>query len=145
MAVKMYKVVNGLDHEILVKAWYMYSENDREGQNGLHTCYKTGSYYRVQMSHSMTKPTKWRAASKDSDQPGHLPSLIRVFAVRMKKHWVLSYLKSAQRRLWSDWVDAQADLSLRYPHGHFVGFVMRWLKCHLKADEPVRFTECHSC
>ena len=28
---------------------------------------------------------------KDSDQPGHLPSLIRVFAVRMKKCWVLSY------------------------------------------------------
>ena len=29
--------------------------------------------------------------SEDSDQPGHLPSLIRVFAVRMKKPWVLSY------------------------------------------------------
>ena len=26
-----------------------------------------------------------RAPSKDSDQPGHPPSLIRVFAVRMKK------------------------------------------------------------
>ena len=32
--------------------------------------------------------------SKDSDQPGHLPSLIRVFAVRMKKAWVLNYLLS---------------------------------------------------
>ena len=31
------------------------------------------------------------APSEDSDQPGHPPSLIRVFAVRMKKHWVLSY------------------------------------------------------
>ena len=29
-----------------------------------------------------------------------------------------------QRRLWSDWVDAQADLSLRWAHSHFVGFVM---------------------
>ena len=28
---------------------------------------------------------------KDSDQPGHSPSLIRVFAVHMKKHRVLSY------------------------------------------------------
>ena len=28
--------------------------------------------------------------SKDSDQPGIPPSLIRVFAVRMKKAWVLS-------------------------------------------------------
>ena len=39
------------------------------------------------------------APSEDSDQPRHLPSLIRVFAVRMMKHWVLSYPLSAQRRL----------------------------------------------
>ena len=32
-------------------------------------------------------------------------------------HW-------AQRRLWSDWADAQADLSLRWAQSHFVGFVM---------------------
>ena len=51
------------------------------------------------------------APSEDSDQPGHPPSLIRVFAVRMKKAWVLSYPLNAQRRLWSDWADAQADLS----------------------------------
>ena len=38
-----------------------------------------------------------RAPSED--QPGHPPILIRVFAVRMKKAWVLSYLLSAQRRL----------------------------------------------
>ena len=31
------------------------------------------------------------APSEDSDQPGHPPSLIRVFAFRMKKAWVLSY------------------------------------------------------
>ena len=64
------------------------------------------------------------APSEDSDQPGHLPSLIRVFAVRMKKAWVLSYPLRARRRLWSDWADAQADLSLRWVHSHFVGFVM---------------------
>ena len=67
------------------------------------------------------------APSEDSDQLGHLPSRIRVFAVRMKKAWVLSYPLSAQRRLWSDWADAQADLSLRWAHSHFVGFVMRRL------------------
>ena len=39
------------------------------------------------------------APSEDSDQPGHPPSLIRVFAVRMKKAWVLGYPLSAQRRL----------------------------------------------
>ena len=51
------------------------------------------------------------APSEDSDQPWHLPSLIRVFAVIMKKSWVLSYLLSAQRRLWSDWADGRADPS----------------------------------
>ena len=69
------------------------------------------------------------APSEDSDQPGHPPSLIRVFAVRMKKAWILSYQLSAQRSLWSDWADAQADLSLRWAHTHFVGFVMSWLSC----------------
>ena len=28
---------------------------------------------------------------------------------------------------WSDWADAQADLSLLWAHTHFVGFVMRQL------------------
>ena len=68
------------------------------------------------------------ASSEDSDQAGHPPSLIRVFAVRMKIAWVHSYPLSAQRRLWSDWADAQADLSLRWAHTHFVGFVMSRLK-----------------
>ena len=51
--------------------------------------------------------------NEDPDQPGHPPSLIRVFAVRMKKAWVLSYPLSAQRRLWSDWA---TDLSLTWAH-----------------------------
>ena len=65
--------------------------------------------------------------SEDSEQPEHPPSLFRVFAVRIKKAWVLSYPLSAQRRPWSDWADAQADLSLRWVHSHFVGFVTRRL------------------
>ena len=51
-------------------------------------------------------------SSEGSDQPGHPPSLIRVFAVCMKKPWFLSYLLSTQRRLWSNWADVQADQSL---------------------------------
>ena len=48
----------------------------------------------------MTKPNKMACEpSEDSDQPWQPPSLIRVFAVRMKKAWVLSYPLSAQRRL----------------------------------------------
>ena len=62
------------------------------------------------------------APSEDSDQPGHPPSLIRVFAVCMKKAWVLSYPLSAQRRLWLPrliWVLAGCTV-------HFVCFVMLW-------------------
>ena len=54
-----------------------------------------------------------------------------IFTVRMKKPWVLSYPLSAQRRLWSDWVDAQADQSLRWAHTYFVGFVMSWFMCFI--------------
>ena len=50
-----------------------------------------------------------------------------VFAVRMKKPWVLSYTLSEQRRLWSDWVDAHADLSLCWAHIPFCWF------CHVVA------------
>ena len=82
----------------------------------------------VHMSHDMTKPTKWLCAQRRL-RSSLMPRLIRVFAVRMKKPWVLSYPLSAQRRLWSDWADAQADLNLRWAHTHFVGFVMSWLTC----------------
>ena len=50
--------------------------------------------------------------SEVSDQPGHPPSLIRVFAVCLKKAWVLSYLLSA----------------------HFVGFVMLRLNFYLQCS-----------
>ena len=65
------------------------------------------------------------APSEDPDQPGHPPKLIIVVTIRIKKPRVLSY---ARRRLWSDWADAQADLSLLWAHSHFVGFVMRRLR-----------------
>ena len=104
---------------------------------------------KMNLSHLVTKLTKWHVrpaktqislgicpiwSESSLSQPAHPPSLIIVFDVRMKKAWVLSYSLSAQRRLWSDWVDAQADLSLCWAHSHFVGFIMRqlisiWSKC----------------
>ena len=39
------------------------------------------------------------APSEDSDHSGHPPSLIRVFAVCMKKHQIISYPLSAWGRL----------------------------------------------
>ena len=63
--------------------------------------------------------------------------LTRVFAVRKKKAWILNYPLSTQQRAWSDWAHAQADLSLRWAHSHFVGFVMRRLKFCKKCIRPV--------
>ena len=86
--------------------------------------------------------------SEGSDQPGHSPSLIRVFAVRMKKARVLSYLLSVQRRLWSDWADAEADLSLRWAHSHCVGFVtrrLRWSMCFTYICIFILYAYCLSC
>ena len=53
------------------------------------------------------------APSEDSDQSGHPPRLIRVFAVRPKSSCGHNVSSCGQWRLWSDWADAQADLS---PH-----------------------------
>ena len=66
------------------------------------------------------------APSENSDQPGHPPSLIRVFACAQ---WVAKdpMFLHADSEDWSDWADVQADLSLRWAHSHFVGFVTRRL------------------
>ena len=80
------------------------------------------------LSRLMTKPAKWHVLpAKTQISLGIRPVWSRVFAVHMKKAWVFSYSLSAQWSLWSDCVDAQADLSLCWAHRHFVGFVKRWL------------------
>ena len=87
--------------------------------------------FRIESQHDKTDKMAY-APSEDSDQPGHPPRLISVFAVRMKTAWTLSYPLSAQLRLWSYRIDAQVDLSLRRAHSHFVGFVMRRLSYSIK-------------
>ena len=62
--------------------------------------------------------TQISLASAQSDQSLRCPH---------EEPWVLCYQLSAKRRLWSDWADAQADMSLRWAHTHCVGFVMSWL------------------
>ena len=73
------------------------------------------------------------APSEVSDQPGHPPSLIRVFAVRMKKPWVLSYLMSAQRRLGR----CPDDLNLCWVYRLFCWF------CHVAAQLVSCWFESH--
>ena len=54
------------------------------------------------------------APSEDSDQPGHLPNMIRFLPVRSVGSWRSNLSSCGQRILWSDWADAQADLCLRW-------------------------------
>ena len=70
------------------------------------------------------------APSEDSDQPGHPPSLIRVFAVRSMGSEVPSFLHSGQWRLWY--------LSFRWAHMLFCWF------CHEAAQISLSNSDCDS-
>ena len=100
---------------LMLKGWHHFHV---EPSTQIWRLWKETERYKHHLSHLMTR-------LRSTFSLGICP----VFAVRMKKAWVLSYPLSAQRRLWSDWADAQADLSLRWSHSHFVGFVMRRLIC----------------
>ena len=88
------------------------------------------------------------APSENSDQPGHPPSLIRVFTVRIKKAWVLSYPLSAQRRLirlggcpgWSEsLLDTQSFCWFCREATHFILFTFTVLLISsTKGSNPVR-------
>ena len=54
------------------------------------------------------------ATSEDSDQPAHLPSLIRVFADRMCLLQPPDYSKRDKQEPLPYWVDVQADSGLRW-------------------------------
>ena len=84
--------------------------------------------------------------SKDTDQPGHPPSVIRVFTVRMKKAWVLSYPLSASKD-WSNWSRMPRLIWVFAGRtGHFVGSVVRRLTCsvsHGRHPQFCCFTLCY--
>ena len=80
------------------------------------------------------------APSEDSDQTGHPPSLIRVFVVRWMGSKGPKLSSCGQQRLWSDWADAQADLSLRWAHMLFCWFcheaALIWNSRKASSKEP---------
>ena len=65
----------------------------------------------------MTKPTKWLCAER---------RLRSAWASTQSDQSSLSawrnHMKKPHSEDWSDWADAQADLSLRWAHSHFVVF-----------------------
>ena len=77
--------------------------------------------------------------SKDSDQPVHPPSMARVLVHPSMDSPEAVEGTCDQWRLWSDCVDAQADLSLRWPYKSYCRF------CHALAHLSKRpsFTSCY--
>ena len=65
---------------------------------------------------------KW-AVTRQNQQNECVPS--EDSDVRMKTLWAFSYPLSAQWRLWLDWANAQADLSLPWVHS-FCWFCQDW-------------------
>ena len=84
-----------------------------------------GAWFSNELRHDKTNKVSVRPA-KTQISLGIRP-VWSVFSVRMKNAWVLA-THWAHGEDWSDWADAQADLSLRWAHTHFVGFVMSRLK-----------------
>ena len=86
------------------------------------------------------------ASSEDSDQPGHPPSLIRVFAVRSVGSLGPKVSSCGQRRLWSDWADAkwlcaqrrQISLGIRpvWSESSLGAHSLCWF-CHVAAQDIV--------
>ena len=98
-----------------------------KGKITKHHYFEFGHFwYVLDMFHQfvMTNPQNDCAPGEDSDQP----RLIRAFAVHSMGSWGPKVSSCGQWRLWSDWADAQADLSLRWEHRPFC-----WL-CHKAAQ-----------
>ena len=81
----------------------------------------------------MTKPINECEPSEDSDQPGHptVWSESSLGAQGVAKDPSFLHADSEDS-------DAEADLSLRWAHTHFVGFVMLWLIWDLSAWQLIK-------
>ena len=87
----------------------------------VHHCY---------MSRLMTKPTKLHVRPANTQISLGISPVWSEYSLstwRKLGSLASSYPLNAQRSLWSDWADAQTDLSLGWAHSHFVGFVIRRL------------------
>ena len=76
----------------------------------------------------MTKQTEWSVRSSRTQISLGIHPVWSVFAVCLMGSWGPNVSSYVQWRLWSDWVDAQADLSLRWVHMPFCWF------CHEAAQ-----------
>ena len=108
----LYKVVNGLLTPTRVSCWILISMTLlliwHEGHGLMDNCPWLGK--------RITHLSCQNQQNGMSDQ--------RLLCPHEESLGPNSYTLSAQQRLWSDWADAWADLSLHWVHSHFVGLVM---------------------
>ena len=75
-----------------------------------------------QLSHLVTRPTKWHVRPAKTQISLGICPVWSVFTVRLMGSYGPKLSSCRQRRLWSDWAEAQADLSLRWAHMPFCWF-----------------------
>ena len=92
------------------------------------TCSVSYSLIVRYMSRRMTKPTKWPVRPAKAQISLGICPVWSVFAVRVKKHWALNYLLSAQQTLIRLGVCPGWSESSLGAH-HFIGFVVKQLTC----------------
>ena len=80
----------------------------------------------LHLSSDITKPTKWVCPARIQISLGIRPVWSEYSLSAWRKLGSLA-THLAHSEDWSDWANAQADLSLRGMHSHFVGFVMSQL------------------
>ena len=119
------KVVRFSRASFLKNSWRQWSKVTCPAL-AVQVCLSHGRMYFLYMSRLMSKEYGMCAQRRQISLG--ICQVWSVFDVRMKKRWDLGYSVSAQRRLWSDWADAQPDLSLRWAQMLFSWF------CHEAAQ-----------
>ena len=127
-------VVTTSYHDIAVLSWKCLKHRIRISKFKFLYIFEVKANWAVSKAALINSACAWQnkqndlCTPRDSDQPGYPPSLIRVFAVHSMGSWGPHASSCAQQRLWSDWANAQADLSLRCAHMPFCWF------CHAVAQ-----------
>ena len=115
---------NSGDYARYIERTYGWRKRDFTATESLHNVSLFCLFITYEPEHDKTN---WLVRAAKTQISLGLAQIIGVFAVRMKKPWVLSYSLIAQRRLWSDWADARANLSLRWAHRSFCFVVLRFI------------------
>ena len=120
----------------IIRSWNsIWEVNLRKEKNGFQSAnQKDNKTWKEDKNQNRNQQSEC-APSEYSDQHGQPPSLIRVFALRLVGSWGPELSLCGQRRLWSDWTDAHADLSLRWAHSQFVSFFMSRFIWLLRYDD----------